>query len=205
MIRVLTTVVILFILARSAEARVYKIEVDYERSGQSNIANTLPNNGTLSNAAPWGSSGTDTGNFRNRTSQTIYGMHLVCVDPAHTFASDCTGGQLFSEVWRKTDGSELIFRAASVGVVPGKRFYMKVPKTDDLPVRNIFRGRVFGQPGTPAAPTGTDWELIWTAPALEEPESCNACGTHRNPSLRECRVRCCGRQRCHVRRLRCCR
>jgi hypothetical protein len=113
----------------------------------------------------WGSVGADLGlNFPNDSARTIYGMWLKVKFPkpdggqGDTFTTNSTGGTAFPEVWRKKDGSQLIFRGP--GVAPGASFWMKVPKTDDTDLRNRFFAQLYGDKGKPDVPQDGTWERI---------------------------------------------
>ena len=114
----------------------------------------------------WGSVGDTNGrNFPNETAtRTIYGMRLKVKFPkiggaeGDTFTTDSTGGSAFPDVWRKNDGTELIFHGP--GIAPGSYFWQKVPKTDDTDVRNRFFGQLYDAPGQPPVPTDGTWQKI---------------------------------------------
>jgi hypothetical protein len=121
----------------------------------------------------WGSVGDSQGrNFPNQTqSLTIYGMWLKLKFPkkegvdGDTFTANSTGGKAFPDVWRKKDGSELIFRGP--GVAPGDYFWMKAPKTDDTDVRDRFFAQLYSEAGKPDVPNDGTWEKI-AAPAVAD-------------------------------------
>jgi hypothetical protein len=115
----------------------------------------------------WGSVGDDSGrNFPNQSRQkrSIYGMWLKLKYPktaaadGDTYTADSTGGNAFPEVWRKKDGSELIFRGP--GIAPRDYFWMKVPKTDDTDLRNRFFAQLYADSGKPDVPNDGTWEKI---------------------------------------------
>jgi hypothetical protein len=124
-------------------------------------------NGDFSQGRWWGSVGDDLGrNFPNNASdKTIYGMWLKLKYPkkdgaeGDTFTADSVGGAAFPEVWRKKDGSELIFRGTA-GVAPDGYFWMKVPKTDDTDLRNRFFAQLYSDKGKPEIPSDGMWEKI---------------------------------------------
>ncbi len=77
-----------------------------------------------------------------------------------SFTRLSTGGAAFTEVWRKVDGSELIFRGGEIDA--GDYYWMRVPKTTDTSERNRFLGMMYSQSDTPTVPNDGTWERLPT-------------------------------------------
>lgn len=154
--------------------RDYTIIVDGYRQGEAINDNKPVSDDDFTTDDFWGPSGSDSANFVNGSSQEIFGMWLKLKYPkvgagsGDTFRADSTGGGAFPEVWRKNDGSQLIFRTKiAIEPNPGldlsftkSLFYMKVPKTDDTGVRNRFSALFYSDPGKPDVPTDGTWQQI---------------------------------------------
>jgi hypothetical protein len=148
--------------AMADEFRAYMIEMDHEKPTVTyNPFGAV--NDDFTAGRWWGSVGWKKGaNFPNQSDLTIYGMWLKVKYPGDgkdSFTKTSTGGQAFPEVWRKKDGSELIFRSA-VGVQPDGNYWMRVPKTTDTSLRNRFFAQLYSDPGKPDVPATSDWEKL---------------------------------------------
>jgi hypothetical protein len=163
MIRLLTLILCAAVCESAAADtfRNYKITID-SRHAEARSYGVGVMSSDFTSGQYWGSDGDGGGNFPNSTSnETIYGILLKVKypkkgdAPGDTFTTESTGGAAFPVVWRKKDGSELIFQSTT-GIAPKEYFWMLVPITSNTGDRDRFFGQMYSEPGTTRYPERWD-------------------------------------------------
>jgi len=109
-------------------------------------------------ASNWTTVGNRRGsNLSNLTRDTIVAIWMKVPRGSHTFADNVVGGDAFKTVWRKKDGSEVLFLG---GAIPsGSVFWNRVlPRYLDN--SNPLRGQAFHDGGNIPTPNESDWDLL---------------------------------------------